>query len=58
MILSSIPPAVGLFVVTNIDDIIVLSLFFARGAGNAGRRHGSSRGNTWVLRRSWVRQCS
>lgn len=36
MILSSIPPAVGLFVVTNIDDIIVLSLFFARGAGQRG----------------------
>ncbi|MGY5884189.1 cadmium resistance transporter [Modestobacter lacusdianchii] len=28
--------AVGLFMVTNIDDIIVLSLFFARGAGSRG----------------------
>lgn len=28
--------AVGLFLVTNIDDIIVLSLFFARGAGVRG----------------------
>lgn len=28
--------AVGLFLVTNIDDIIVLSLFFARGAGQPG----------------------
>ena len=28
--------AVGLFTATNIDDIIVLSLFFARGAGQAG----------------------
>jgi cadmium resistance protein CadD (predicted permease) len=28
--------ATGLFVVTNIDDIIVLSLFFARGAGARG----------------------
>ncbi|WP_375804525.1 cadmium resistance transporter [Arsenicicoccus cauae] len=28
--------AVGLFVATNIDDVIVLSLFFARGAGRAG----------------------
>ena len=28
--------AVGLFLVTNIDDIIVLSLFFARGAGQRG----------------------
>ena len=28
--------AVGLFFVTNIDDIIVLSLFFARGAGAPG----------------------
>ena len=36
MILSSVLPAIGLFVVTNIDDIIVLSLFFARGAGQRG----------------------
>ncbi len=28
--------AVGLFVATNIDDIIVLSLFYARGAGRRG----------------------
>ena len=28
--------AIGLFIATNIDDIIVLSLFFARGAGQAG----------------------
>ena len=28
--------AVGLFIVTNIDDIIVLALFFARGAGRPG----------------------
>lgn len=28
--------AVGLFLVTNIDDVIVLSLFFARGAGAPG----------------------
>lgn len=28
--------AVGLFIATNIDDIIVLSLFFARGAGQRG----------------------
>ena len=31
--LSTILQAVGLFVVTNIDDIIVLSLFYAQGAG-------------------------
>lgn len=36
MILSSVLPAIGLFIVTNIDDIIVLSLFFARGAGRPG----------------------
>lgn len=36
MILSSVLPAIGLFIVTNIDDIIVLSLFFARGAGQRG----------------------
>ena len=34
--LSSALQAVGLFLVTNIDDIIVLSLFFARGAGRPG----------------------
>ena len=28
--------AIGLFLATNIDDIIVLSLFFARGAGQRG----------------------
>ncbi|MEU6602890.1 cadmium resistance transporter [Streptomyces flaveolus] len=31
--------AAGLFAVTNIDDILILSLFFAQGAG----RHGSAR---------------
>jgi cadmium resistance protein CadD (predicted permease) len=36
MILSSVLQAVGLFIATNIDDIIVLSLFFARGAGQQG----------------------
>ena len=33
---TSLLGAVGLFIATNIDDIIVLSLFFARGAGQAG----------------------
>lgn len=36
MTLSSVLPAVGLFFLTNIDDIIVLALFFARGAGQRG----------------------
>ncbi|GAB3298059.1 cadmium transporter [Epidermidibacterium keratini] len=36
MILSSVLQAIGLFTVTNLDDIIVLSLFFARGAGQRG----------------------
>ena len=36
MILSSALQAIGLFIATNIDDIIVLSLFFARGAGQRG----------------------
>ncbi len=36
MILSSVLPAMGLFIATNVDDIIVLSLFFARGAGQRG----------------------
>jgi len=35
-VVSSALQAVGLFLVTNIDDIIVLSLFFARGAGQRG----------------------
>jgi len=34
--LSSILQAIGLFIATNLDDIIVLSLFFARGAGQRG----------------------
>ena len=28
--------AAGLFAVTNIDDIVILSLFFAQGAGHRG----------------------
>ena len=32
-LLTPILQAIGLFVATNIDDIIVLSLFYARGAG-------------------------
>ncbi|NLG23604.1 MAG: cadmium transporter [Actinomycetales bacterium] len=35
-LLTTILQAVGLFVATNIDDIIVLSLFYARGAGQRG----------------------
>lgn len=34
--LTSAAQAIGLFIATNIDDIIVLSLFFARGAGQPG----------------------
>ena len=36
MILTTVLQAIGLFATTNIDDIIVLSLFFARGAGQRG----------------------
>lgn len=36
MVMAFVLQAVGLFIVTNIDDIIVLSLFFARGAGRSG----------------------
>ena len=36
MILSSIVQAVGLFIATNIDDIIILSLFFGRGQRQPG----------------------
>ncbi len=35
-IAATLLQAAGLFLVTNIDDIIVLSLFFARGAGQRG----------------------
>ena len=35
-LLPPILQAIGLFVATNIDDIIVLSLFYARGAGQRG----------------------
>ena len=38
---TTILQAIGLFIVTSIDDLIVLSLFFARGAG--------SRGTTWRI---------
>ncbi len=34
--LTTVLQAIGLFAATNIDDIIVLSLFFARGAGQRG----------------------
>lgn len=36
MLSAFILQAIGLFIATNIDDIIVLSLFFARGAGRSG----------------------
>ncbi|UUZ46412.1 cadmium resistance transporter [Janibacter limosus] len=36
MMLTTALRAIGLFMATNIDDIIVLSLFFARGAGQRG----------------------
>ena len=35
-IVATLLQAAGLFLVTNIDDIIVLSLFFARGVGQRG----------------------
>ena len=34
--ISSIVQAIGLFIATNIDDIVILSLFFARGQGQPG----------------------
>ena len=34
--LGQVAQAIGLFLVTNIDDIIILSLFFARGTGRRG----------------------
>lgn len=34
MTITALLQAVGLFIATNIDDIIVLSLFFARGSGH------------------------
>ena len=36
MIVSSIVQAIGLFIATNIDDIVILSLFFGRGQGQPG----------------------
>ncbi|MEV7070343.1 cadmium resistance transporter [Streptomyces sp. NPDC093990] len=36
MHLGIIGQAAGLFAVTNVDDILILSLFFARGAGHRG----------------------
>ncbi|MEU6587659.1 cadmium resistance transporter [Streptomyces sp. NPDC046881] len=36
MDLSVIGQAAGLFAVTNIDDILILALFFAQGAGHSG----------------------
>ncbi|MCM3556441.1 cadmium resistance transporter [Janibacter melonis] len=36
MMFTTALQAIGLFMATNIDDIIVLSLFFARGAGQRG----------------------
>ncbi|GAA3763110.1 hypothetical protein HDA32_004605 [Spinactinospora alkalitolerans] len=36
MDLTTIAQAAGLFTVTNIDDIVVLALFFAQGAGHRG----------------------
>ena len=34
--ISSIVQAIGLFIATNIDDIVILSLFFGRGQGQPG----------------------
>ncbi|MEY9870716.1 cadmium resistance protein CadD (predicted permease) [Streptacidiphilus sp. MAP12-33] len=36
MAVGTVGQAVGLFAVTNVDDILVLSLFFARGSGEPG----------------------
>jgi len=35
-VISSIVQAIGLFIATNIDDIVILSLFFGRGQGQPG----------------------
>jgi cadmium resistance protein CadD (predicted permease) len=37
--LGVIGQAAGLFAVTNIDDILILALFFAQGAGHRGSTH-------------------
>ncbi|MGY1503520.1 cadmium resistance transporter [Streptomyces sp. QTS52] len=39
MSLGIIGQATGLFAVTNIDDILILALFFAQGAGHGGSSH-------------------
>lgn len=57
MILAAVLQAIGLFIATNIDDIIVLSLFFARGAANAGRPPASWSASTWGSPASSVPLC-
>ncbi|OAV62420.1 cadmium resistance transporter [Enteractinococcus helveticum] len=36
MVLTSMLQAIGLFLATNIDDVVILSLFFGRGQGQPG----------------------
>lgn len=57
MILSSVLQAIGLFIATNIDDIIVLSLFFARGAAGAGPPPESWSDSTSGSLASWALPC-
>jgi len=53
MTAAALLQAIGLFIATNIDDIIVLSLFFARGAGRPGTTAkilaGQYLGFVWIL---------
>ncbi len=48
-----IAQAAGLFAVTNIDDILVLALFFAQGAGQRGITRTIAIGQYLASRPSW-----
>ena len=50
--LATAAQAFGLFIATNIDDIIVLSLFFGRGQGQPGTTR-RIRDSTWVSSAFW-----
>src|SRR5699024_374090 len=66
VILSSALQAIGLFIATNIDDIIVLSLFFAAEQAHAeptpafwpASISGSPASSAWLCSSPWARESS